>query len=110
MSTSLKDSCIFCSKIKGSKSVIFETKSLMVFKDINPDYEFHLLICPKEHIEDYFEGPESLKICFKAISLAKKLAKLYRLKGYRIMINFKNFRNIFHAHLHLYAGKKIKTH
>jgi len=42
MSTSLKDSCIFCSKIKGSKSVIFETKSLMVFKDINPDYEFHL--------------------------------------------------------------------
>eukprot|EP01100_Stratorugosa_tubuloviscum_P010978 TRINITY_DN4813_c0_g2_i3.p1 TRINITY_DN4813_c0_g2~~TRINITY_DN4813_c0_g2_i3.p1 ORF type:complete len:192 (+),score=49.90 TRINITY_DN4813_c0_g2_i3:57-632(+) len=47
-----KNSCIFCEIGNGNSDqfVFSETVNTVVFKDIKPDAEIHLLVIPKEHI------------------------------------------------------------
>ena len=66
-----KDDCIFCKIVKKEipASVVYEDEELLAFKDINPIDKVHLLIIPKEHIENLFHAKKStknffLKCCF----------------------------------------------
>jgi len=50
------DNCIFCKIVKREipASIVYEDSDLLAFKDINPIDKVHLLIIPKEHIENLF--------------------------------------------------------
>ena len=46
--------CVFCKIAAGNEKtkVIRETENVVVFKDIHPVAEFHLLAIPKDHLAD----------------------------------------------------------
>ena len=50
------DDCIFCKIVKKEipAKIVFEDEELLAFKDINPIDKVHLLIIPKDHIENLF--------------------------------------------------------
>jgi len=50
------ENCIFCKIVKKEipASIVYEDAELLAFKDINPIDKVHLLIIPKEHIENLF--------------------------------------------------------
>ena len=73
-----KDDCIFCKIVKKEipASIVFEDEELLAFKDINPIDKVHLLIIPKEHIENLFSCEKKHKeLLSKMLLLAPKLAK-----------------------------------
>jgi len=95
--------CIFCKIINKEQKadIIYEDNDFVVFKDINPKAEMHLLVVPKKHIES-LNNLEDFKLAGKMLLLAKKFAK-----SYRIQIN--NGRSsgqiIDHLHMHILSGK-----
>lgn len=98
----MKD-CIFC-KIAAHvipKEFEYEDAEIMAFSDLKPMTPVHILIVPKDHIEDFFHADEKTHM---AISNAiKKIIDKNKLmgKGYRITINGGGAQDIDHLHFHL---------
>ena len=72
------DECIFCKIVKKEipASIVFEDEELLAFKDVNPIDKVHLLIIPKDHIENLFFCEEKHKeLISRMLLLAPKLAK-----------------------------------
>ena len=105
------ENCIFCKIVKKEipASIVYEDAELLAFKDINPIDKVHLLIIPKEHIENLFYCNEGHKeLLSKMLLLAPKLAKENGLEGFRTMINTgeKGGQEVFHIHFHIYGGSE----
>ena len=105
------ENCIFCKIVKKEipASIVYEDAELLAFKDINPIDKVHLLIIPKEHIENLFYCNEEHKeLLSKMMLLAPKLAKGSGLEGFRTMINTgeKGGQEVFHIHFHVYGGSE----
>lgn len=110
-------SCIFCRIIKGEiqTTKIFEDKNFLVFHDKRPKAPIHILIVPKNHIEQ----PVSIKLDKKTekvlggiFTLGSRMAKKLGVDktGWRLSQNNGPFagQEIKHFHLHFMAGKKLE--
>ncbi len=107
--------CIFCKIINNEmpSSKVYEDKNYLAFKDINPKAPIHILIIPKQHIEYLSDIDDSNKhIIGDMAIIANKLAKELGIdkSGYRILINNGEDagQEVFHIHMHLLGGKKMK--
>jgi len=107
------DNCIFC-KIRDkviAKDFIYENENVMVFPDLNPLKEIHLLIIPKKHISD-FSKLEDKDLTNSLREVTQKMIKEQNLedKGYRVTVNGGGAQIINHLHIHLLGplGKNVK--
>lgn len=109
--------CIFCEIIERKKpaEIVYEDEKVLVFKDINPQAPIHLLIIPKKHITGIQEIKEDdIEILGYMFFIARKIAEDLGInnyeKGYRLIFNVGKDagQSIFHLHLHLIAGRKLK--
>jgi histidine triad (HIT) family protein len=100
--------CIFCKIINGDfgTEFLFENEFAVVFKDINPKADTHLLVVPKLHVESLNELDDKdllgeLMLCVKAVT--RKLG----IKSYRTVINTGKDagQEVFHLHIHILAGR-----
>lgn len=107
--------CLFCKIIKKDlpSEIVFQDDTVTVFKDINPVAPVHLLIIPNKHIVSVREvqpGDEEIlgKLFFAAKNTAEELG--INASGYRLIINNGPDANqeIFHLHMHLLGGDKMK--
>ena len=96
--------CIFCKIINKEieTKILYEDDEVLVFPDLHPVKPIHLLIIPKEHIEDFVQV-ENLFLISKLFSVAQKMIKREGLKdrGYRLVINGGGAQLVPHLHLHL---------
>ena len=103
--------CIFCKIIHGEipSIVVYETDSVLAFRDINPQAPSHILIIPKMHYETLLDVPANEGIFESLFSAATAVAKLEGLdeKGFRTVFNCKEWGGqvVYHLHLHLLGGK-----
>ncbi|MCX8016052.1 MAG: histidine triad nucleotide-binding protein [Patescibacteria group bacterium] len=103
--------CIFCQIInkKIPSEIVLENDKVIVFKDINPKAEIHLLIVPKKHIANINEiNEEDRELLGELFLTAKKIAQQLSLieKGYKLVMNVGRGAGqlIDHIHLHLLSG------
>jgi len=94
--------CIFC-KIVGKEIpayTVWEDDLFMAFLDVRPVNPGHLLIIPKEHIENIFDMPDGLyeEIFNKAKALSTPVQKA--MNSARVGIVIEGF-GVPHAHVHL---------
>ena len=93
--------------------IIYEDNKIFAIHDINPVAKVHILIIPKKKIptmndltEDDIDLMGSMFIC------AKQLAKKFNIDqtGYRLLFNTNAdaMQTVFHIHLHLIGGEKLK--
>ena len=96
----MKD-CVFCKIVRReiSAEVEKETSNLLVFKDIKPRAPFHLLLVPKEHIEDV--RGDSGVLWASIGKLAVKIAHEKGLMGFRLVHNAGTSAAVKHMHVHL---------
>ncbi|HOJ49666.1 MAG TPA: histidine triad nucleotide-binding protein [Spirochaetota bacterium] len=104
--------CIFCKIVsKEIKSnIIYEDKNIIVFDDIKPAANVHVLIVPKKHIESLSVISEEDKdIVSDIIFKAKEIAKIKGIKDFRLVSNSgkEAGQEIFHLHFHLLGGQKL---
>jgi len=94
--------------------IIYEDNKIFAIHDINPVAKVHILIIPKKKIptmndltEDDTDLIGSMFIC------AKQLAKKFNIDqtGYRLLFNTNSdaMQTVFHIHLHLIGGEKLKN-
>lgn len=109
----LNKSCIFCKIIAKEipSTIIAETDSILVIKDINPKAPVHYLIIPKKHIADVsgFEH-EDEALAGKILLTAKTLAReLPGSQSYKLVANTgpDSGQTVFHVHFHFLSGKKM---
>jgi histidine triad (HIT) family protein len=105
--------CLFCKIASGKTETdfLYETDTLVVFKDIHPHAPVHLLIVPKEHIRSINEvGEADRGILADLIVTAKEMARRAGIhaSGYKLLFNVERGGGqvIFHLHLHLMGGWK----
>ena len=90
--------------------IVYETKDVLAFRDINPQAPVHILIIPKIHIRtvndimtDQAELIGKLYLAAKDIAQKEKLSE----EGYRLVMNCNKAAGqvVFHIHLHLLGGR-----
>lgn len=103
--------CIFCNIARGKTStkMLYETDSLVVFRDIHPQAPVHLLIVPIEHVRSINDlTPEEKNLVSEMIFTGQIMAKETAVSdsGYKLLFNVERGGGqvIFHLHLHLIGG------
>ena len=105
--------CIFCkiSKHEVSSDIVAEDAETIVFNDIHPKAETHLLIVPKKHIHSVSAvNAEEWVIVTSVIKKAAEVARDKNILGYKLVFNVgrDGGQMIDHLHLHLLAGGKVE--
>ena len=102
------DKCIFCKIIDGEfgTEFVYENEHAVVFKDINPKADIHLLVVPKIHVESLNELDDE-KLLGKLMMTVKETTKKLGIKSYRTVINTgkEAGQEVFHLHIHVLSGK-----
>lgn len=104
------EDCIFCKIIKGGilKKFDYETENLVVFPDINPSADIHLLIVPKNHLAGIEEiSEEYAQLMVEIYNTVNILVKENNLtdKLYRVVVNGGKAQHVPHLHFHLLGGQ-----
>ena len=93
--------------------IIYEDEQIFAIHDINPVAKVHILIIPKKKIPTMNEvSDEDGDLLGNMFICAKNLAKKYQIdqSGYRLLFNTNEdaMQTVFHIHLHLIGGEKLK--
>jgi len=102
--------CLFCKIIKKEipSNIVYETNSLVVFPDINPSADMHLLIVPKDHIGGISDIEKSHgDLLSEVYEVVNKLVKENNLTNnlYRVVVNGGKAQHVPHLHFHLLGGQ-----
>ena len=102
--------CLFCKIIEKKIPAAFELeeKDLVAIRDINPQAPVHVLVIPREHVDKIEDLTVAQTILTgKLVEAARRLAKQFKLSGYRLVFNngSEAGQSVFHIHLHLLGGR-----
>ena len=110
----MSDECIFCKIVRKEvpSQPLYEDHDLLAFPDINPVAPVHVLIVPKEHMDNLNDaGSHDEMILGKMLRLAARIAneKDIAESGYRVIINNgeDGGQIVPHLHLHLIGGRSL---
>ena len=99
--------CIFCKIINGdfNTKFVYEDENAVVFNDINPKANTHLLVVPKLHVESLNEL-DDIELLGQLMNIVKKVTKQEGIKSYRTVINTgkEAGQEVFHLHIHILSG------
>ncbi len=94
--------------------IIYEDDDIFAINDINPVARVHILVIPKKKIETINDLKDTdANLAGKMIMVAKQLANETGIDGtgYRLLFNTNDdaMQTVFHIHLHLIGGEKLKN-
>ena len=94
--------------------IIYEDDDIFAINDINPVARVHILVIPKKKIETINDLKDTdVNLVGKMIMVAKELANETGIDdtGYRLLFNTNDdaMQTVFHIHLHLIGGEKLKN-
>lgn len=104
--------CLFCKIIAGEidADIVYETESVIAFRDINPQAPTHVLIIPRKHVAtindiEAADGEDIGQLFIAARDIANKEGIAQ--DGYRVTMNCNAAagQTVFHLHLHLLGGR-----
>lgn len=106
--------CLFC-KIADNElpsAKVYETESVLGFKDVNPQAPVHILLIPKRHLAGIHEITQrDAGLLASLFTAANELACQFNIQsdGYRLTINCgkEGGQTVDHLHLHLLGGRRM---
>ena len=108
----MEKDCIFCQIAQGQTDtkLLYQTDTLVVFKDINPHAPVHLLLVPKKHIRSVNDLTDAdREILAELTMVAKEMAREHDVaeSGYKLLFNVEKGGGqlVFHLHMHLLGGR-----
>lgn len=93
-------------------NIVYETDSVLAFRDLHPQAPHHILIIPKTEIATINDlTPENAHCVSDLFLAAKEIAKTLGVadEGYRVVMNCNanGGQTVFHLHLHFLAGREM---
>ncbi len=108
------NNCIFCKIIKKEipANIVYEDDKTLVFMDISPVSDGHILVIPRKHYLDLSEMPiNEYADLFNVVKLMQeKLMNVLNCEGIHILTNVGTTQEVKHLHIHLipvYEGEKV---
>ncbi len=107
--------CIFCRIVRGEidAEVVYDEDDVLAFEDINSKAPVHVLVIPRQHVANLEEiGALSDTVVKRLFEVASTVAGKLGVTdgGYAVRIN--NGRDagqeVFHLHLHVMGGKRLR--
>jgi len=109
------EDCIFCKIARGEIpcNKVYEDDKVLAFDDINPMAPVHVIVVPKQHIPTLMDvARENMNIMGDIFTAVKEVAKIKKIeeKGFRTVINCneEGGQLIFHLHIHVLGGERLK--
>lgn len=106
--------CLFCRILAGDlpANEVAATERTYAFRDINPGAPTHVLIIPREHVENAHQvRPEHAELLAEMVSTAQQIAEREGIaeSGYRLVLNVgpDAQNSVPHLHLHLLGGRSM---
>ncbi len=93
--------------------IVYETETVLAFRDINPQAPVHVLIIPKIEIPKITDinGKEHSALLGEMYDAANKIAKEEGIaeSGFRLVFNCgdNGGQEVYHIHMHLLGGRKM---
>ncbi len=93
--------------------IVYETETVLAFRDINPQAPVHVLIIPKIEIPKITDinGKEHSALLGEMYDAANKIAKEEGIaeSGFRLVFNYgdNGGQEVYHIHMHLLGGRKM---
>lgn len=109
----LNDNCLFCKIIKGEipSAKVYGDEKMLVFKDIAPKANVHMLAVPKTHFALLSEagGEEAPFLAHILEKIPEVAAENGCEKGYRLVINQGGDagQTVHHLHVHILGGQTL---
>ncbi|MCD4534516.1 HIT domain-containing protein [Nocardioides sp. cx-169] len=106
------DDCLFCKIVAGEipAEIVHATERTVAFRDINGQAPTHVLVVPRDHYANAAElaagDPEASA---EVVRTAAAVAAAEGHDDYRLVFNTGAGvgQSVFHAHLHLLAGRPM---
>jgi len=106
--------CIFCKIVMGDipAEKVYETDTVLAFRDINGQAPTHVQIIPKEHVAKIadFDAQRDTSWLVALFDAAKEIASSEGLdKGFRLVINngALSGQSVLHVHMHILGGRQL---
>lgn len=102
------DGCVFCGIAAGKipAKLVYQDEQIVVFPDIKPKANLHLLIVSNKHETDLLGAPEeTVRAIFEEIARLVKENDLIN-RGYRLVVNGGLAKAIPHLHIHVMGDIK----
>jgi histidine triad (HIT) family protein len=107
----VSDSCLFCRISAGEipATIVYETDTVLAFRDIGPQAPVHVLVIPRAHHEDVAALAEAdPALAGEVLAAAAAVAKADGLRGsgFRVIFNSGEHagQEVFHVHAHVVGG------
>ncbi|HAB51617.1 MAG TPA: histidine triad nucleotide-binding protein [Ignavibacteriales bacterium] len=94
--------------------IVYESDTILAFKDIRPQAPVHALIIPKIEIPKVsdIKGKEYAQLLGEMIDAANKIARDTGISedGFRLVFNCgaNGGQDVYHLHMHLLGGRQMK--
>ncbi len=103
--------CLFC-KISAKEipsNIVLEGDDFVAIRDINPVAPTHILILPKKHYDNLAMTEDAAEVG-RFFMVAKQLAEMEKLKGFRVVVNNgrESGQTVDHLHIHVLGGRFLK--
>lgn len=107
------EDCLFCKIIAGQVpgDKVYEDEFVYAFRDIDPQAPTHVLIVPKEHMQDMMDprAPQAVAHMVKAAQIIAQSEQLHQ-AGFRAVLNTgeDGGQSVLHLHMHLLGGRSLQ--
>ena len=106
--------CLFCRILAGElpSNEVASSERTFAFRDINPGAPTHVLVIPRQHIDNAHElRPEHAAVLAEMIETAQRVADQEGIAegGYRLVLNVGRDagNTVPHLHLHVIGGRAL---
>ncbi|HZT64447.1 MAG TPA: histidine triad nucleotide-binding protein [Acidimicrobiales bacterium] len=106
--------CLFCRILAGEvpSTEVHSTERTYAFRDINPGAPTHVLVIPRQHIENAATvEPDHGEVLAEMLVAARDIARAEGIhdRGYRLVFNVgeDTGNSVPHLHLHVIGGRKL---
>ena len=103
--------CLFCKIVAGEipSKKVYEDDHVLAFEDINPQAPVHILLVPKKHFVNLFDGAEDPALLGELAARSAAIARDRGITDYRFLTNTgrQAGQAVFHLHFHLLAGRRM---
>ena len=107
--------CIFCKIVAGEIPCrkVYENEKVLAFDDIHPMAPIHVILIPKRHVATLMDvDAEGMADLQAMMTAAQKVARVKKIdgRGFRLVINCnrEGGQVVFHLHMHLLGGLRLK--
>lgn len=110
----MNEDCLFCQIAAGEQEseVVAEGDDWVAFRDVNPQAPTHVLVIPREHVENLDDlDATDRDLAGELLLAAREVASREGLdEGYRVVTNTRGQagQSVFHLHLHVLGGRAMR--